>query len=542
MSKLNRFWKIYLISVLSAVCLVAVGLSVFYAFIDSYEKSQPEYAVQTYANELSEKTLSELVMDALPEELSVYESHKDLNSYYMLALDKLEGQFTVRKDYKNYSSAKPVFNIIKDSVPIVSLTLTLGEDGAFGMKRWKTESVCALLENWTSPAQDYTFYVPVNAALTINNVAVRETDKTDSDIPYAFTSVYEPNSSAKWDVYTVSDLRAVPVAECTFNDAACPVESTGNVFLIKYPESAQTTYTLTVPTGAVVSVNGIALTEKEIVASALPYKYSQIESDLSDLPTAVSYSVSGLFGKPSAKAVLEDTELTFTEEGSVYTASYPTNLQYTCTLQVPAGSTVKIHGVDCSSYKTGQETAYAALSAHVAALPVFDVYTVSGLYASPSEGISVNLDGKELPVIVHTDGYTVTARAGFASVENNDINDRAVAFVKDYITYTGQGYNNLDANLQRVLSYVIPYTEAYSRIANSRIGIYYVTPVTANEYKKLEVSNIVKYNDDMYECTVDFDVMQKTYYVQNDYAGQIQLLFIKKNGVWKVADMQIDSK
>ena len=40
----------------------------------------------------------------------------------------------------------------------------------------------------------------------------------------------------------------------------------------------------------------------------------------------------------------------------------------------------------------------------------------------------------------------------------------------------------------------------------------------------------------------DFDVMQKTYYVQNDYAGQIQLLFIKKNGVWKVADMQIDSK
>ncbi len=540
--KLSRFWKIYLISFISAICVVAIGLGVFYGLIDSYEKSQPEYAAQAYADALTDKMLSRLVMDALPETISIYETREELRAFCMLELDALDGSFTVRKDYKNYSSAKPSFNIIKDSVVVACISLARDEDGSFGMKRWRIEKVSALPENWTSPPMEYMFYVPAGASLTINNVDVSDEDLTDTDIPYTYTSVYEPNSSSRWNIYTARDLHMTPNVSCSWGDDVCPSEIHGNTYLFKYPASAENTYTITVPQEAVVSVNKIPLTEKDITARNIPYEYHKAEAALSTLPTAVTYSVSGLFDVPEMKAVLGETELEFSKEGSVYTAVYPADMLYSCTIRVPAGSTVTLHGTDCSAYLTGQETAFTALSAHITSLPVYDVYTVSGLYTSPAEGITVTLNGEALPFTVQTDGYTVGVRAGFAYVENKEIDDRAIAFVRDYITYTAQGYNNLDANLQRVLAYVLPYTEAYSRIANSRIGIYYVTPVTANEYRKLDVSSIIEYSDDLYGCTVDFDVMQKTYYVQNDYAGQIQLLFVKKNGVWKVADMQIDSK
>ena len=226
-------------------------------------------------------------------------------------------------------------------------------------------------------------------------------------------------------------------------------------------------------------------------------------------------------------------------------------MRFSTTIRVPVGSEVFLRGMPCNEYFTEQKPGYETLSAHIKSLPMFDVYTLPALYISPADEITVLLNGESLPVRSETtDIFHIVSTSAFPKAENETVAEQALVFLRDYITYTGEGYKNLDTNLYRVLGHVLPNTEAYSRIANSRIGIYYVTPVNTNDYKRLEVTSTSKYTDDMYGCTVSFEVIQKTYYVQNgenaclenNFVGEMHLLYVNTNGFWKVADMQIDSK
>ena len=61
--KLSRFWKIYIFSVAAVLLMLIVGLSVFYAFIASYEKSQPEYAVREYTTTLTDDGFADILKE-----------------------------------------------------------------------------------------------------------------------------------------------------------------------------------------------------------------------------------------------------------------------------------------------------------------------------------------------------------------------------------------------------------------------------------------------------------------------------------------------
>ena len=279
--KLSRFWKIYIFSVAAALLVLIVGLSVFYAFIASYEKSQPEYAVREYATTLTDDGFADILEEINIRPTSKYETDEQLEDLLLDAFKALDGDFAARKNYKKYSSDAPVFSLIKDSVTVADIYLESTENGLFGMKRWQIADVHILAGNIIPPAEDYSICVPKDAVLTVNGTVIQPENITEQ-IPYPFKSIYKPNSTASWDVYTVSDLFGKPDITCVLDGVPCAIEEEGNTYRIRYPEDLTTTYTITVPNEAVVTVNGIPLKPDCITTDFTPYEYSVLKLPWAD--------------------------------------------------------------------------------------------------------------------------------------------------------------------------------------------------------------------------------------------------------------------
>ncbi len=538
---ISRFWKIYFIAVSVTACLLACGFSVFYRFMASYEESQPQYAVMEYADQISSTHFSSLIREALPKELSPYETEDSVHKTYTDTLDEIEGTISARKNYLSYSSSKPVFYIMKGDTEIAEVTLEKAPNGAFGMDRWHVCDAHVILDDWAPQKTTYSLYVPTDAALVVNGITVPSEHASETALPYGYRSTYEPDAEASWVLYRIEGLYGVPSVVADYNGEACPVQISGKDIFCLYPASCTKTYKVTVPTEASVTANGVLLADDMITQTDIQYPYHSLEKSAEALPTAKTYTLEGLFAPPQIVATLNGFTLECAQTATSYTAVYSSELLYTCNVYVPIGSEVSVYGTVLPAESATKQPAFPALTDFIPNMPEYDVYTLAGFYASPADFVSVKKDGEAIPVSITVDGYTVTARAGYPSVENDELSERAIAFAKDYINYTGQGYNNIDYNLNKVLRYVIYGTETYKRISNSRIGISYVTPVTSNVYNKLETVSIIQYTDDLYECTVEFDVDQATYTAESNYSGSFKLVLTRIYGTFMVTDMYINA-
>jgi len=540
--KKTRFWKVYTIAAAAAAVFLFAGLVVFYAFIASYEKAQPEYTARQYADTLTDDAVSKWKWDTKPDAVSPYETVEAIRSQYLAALVSISGTYSVRKDFTQYTAENPVFLILKGDTEIGSLVLSPGGKGTFGMDRWSVSDASADLSPLIRQ-KEYLVYVPTGASLTVNGQPGRQEDRTQTDIPYKYASRYEANTTRGWELYKISGLCAEPILSCQLNGEECPAESAeNNSMYFRFPPTSLHTFTVTVPENASVTVNGIPADKADAAPDRIPYEYVSAEASLENLPSAVRYTFSGLFSRPEIAGMMGEIPLSFEAAGNSWTASYPDELKYSAEIRVPAGASVTMHGTDCSAFYTHTEDAFPSLSKHISQMPKFDVYTVRGLYLSPENSVKATLNGTDLPLSQTLTSFDAVITAKFPESEHQAVEDLAMAFTKSYIHYTGQGFNNTDRNLADVLSYVIPKTDTYTRIEKSRIAFIYVTPVLSSKYKTLDVSAVTCYSDTLYECTVAFDVQQNTYGHLRDYAGSFQLVIAQVNGVWKIADMQIITK
>ncbi len=538
----THFWKLYFSVAVAIFALLIVLLGIFWGFIASYENAQPETFAARYAAELTTDDLSAWVDAILPAVLSPYEDAGSVRAAHLAALSSLDGDITVRKNFLAYTADTPVFYLIKSGVTVAEITLAPAENGAFGLRRWQLQSAVVKTEDWAPQKNDYTLHIPKGAALSLNGISVPPESITESDTPYGFASVHEPAGTAFWDIYTVSGIYSTPDAVCTLNGEVCTQTTDGTAVYFRYPESLTKTYTVTAPTDALVLIGGTTPDTACITAFDIPYDYPAPESTLSALPTAVTYTVDGLFAPPEIEVTLNGTPLTVRAVDGGYTADYPASQLYTCTIRVPEGSKVSLYGFDCTPYKTGAEPVFSEFSDLISEMPVYDVYTVPGLFVSPAEAVAVNREGDPLSLTVSVDSFDVQCSAKFPKSENPTLDALASSFLVDYITYTGKGYSGIDENLAKVLSYVVKNSDTYTRIQKSREAISYVTPVLKTTYNRQEIVSSVRYADDLWEYAIDFDIEQNTAGYLRQYTGTFRLVFAKVSGEWKVADMDIVTK
>ncbi len=298
-------------------------------------------------------------------------------------------------------------------------------------------------------------------------------------------------------------------------------------------------YSITVPRGSTVSVNGKLLDESAAAACDSLYRPTAFDGAA---PECVMYQSELYDIAPSVTAVYEGVELELETRERSISAVYPASLLYTATVRVPHGSTVTVRGKVLSEHvKSTAEAAFGGMIADTVNAPQYDVYEICGLYA-PLEDIAVTLDGRQLDFTRSDSERSVTVEHLLGGKSVDALSAYGEEFARAYFHYTSSGYRGIDENLAAVLTYVLPSSELYTRLRDSKIGYDYVTPVTSQVYNRLEIVATYELDDGSFVLDIAFDIDHTIYSEKRSYSGELFLHIVSTSGGYAVQNMTIENK
>lgn len=541
----SLFWRVYGIITITLLVGIISFFLLFYDYMGAYEASQPDVCAKEYAAALTDDAWTELFKSALQDNL-VFESEDTITEVYLRSLRNLEGEFTAKQDFSAIEVGTVRFHLLKGDMPVATLALKSADGGKYGFSTWSVENIEVIPENIMGKPAPMRIVVPGGSKVTVNGIPLSEEYITENNAKYPFASEFEVNSITDCTVYTL-DLFSAPTVECILQDVHCMAEAIDSGVGFHYPDDREVICTVTAPSDAAVYINGMLLGDAYITSDGKTYTASAWENPDSLLPTECTYTIPGLLAVPHVTAVMENQTLEVHAEGNNHYVYYPEFLYYSATVTAPVGCDVFVNGhlLDKSETSSVIPThitpAYKDLFENRKDALQMQVYRLERLFA-PISDIKFVLDGRELTPQMTFDGREGQYSADYPSVSMPEVEERALAFCKDYFHYTSSGYNNTDSNLKKVLSYMIENSAIYNRILKSKIGIDYVTPVTSHEYHALTVEKVIRVDDDTAVCSIYYDIEQWTYKTQRLYDGHLWLLMDLSGGSWIVSGMLTDIK
>ena len=536
--KKNRFWQIYGIVIAAVAFLLVLGLIVFYNFIASYEASQPQNAAELYLNDLSEEKVMLMVNNAMN---SLELNDEECNSYVDVYLKAWKENTAVcRKDLVNGTNEKPVYSIICGDVEVCRLTLGKSEKGSFGFENWEVVSAETPVDAITKNAKKYSVYIPGETKLYVNGVDVTSADKEFVRCPVV--SSLENTDQAMCALYELGTFYSEPSIKCISEEGECVSVNKNGVIMYVLPGFEVKDYMISVPSGASVSVNGTVLDDSYIVQKDVPYPYSEYEVGMTDLPTQTVYRTGELFHVPQVKVTHDEKELKFSVKNNKIIAESP---KYSLTVKVPEGAVITVNGKSVTETPVKENVFEGLLLQEINNTPIFDVYTIEGLYLSSAD-VKGTLGGVELDFFSGTttsdDGYSILYTADYSTVVDETVGNFAMKFIETYFYYIYHGYSNTDANMLAVLGYVQPGSDLYRDVQGSKIGIEFHAVITSLEYKQLGVSDMFVLDDGSYVVKVVYDVVETYGSVVRLRAGEISLHIVNGGYGMKIDAMVIDKK
>lgn len=533
----DNFWKIYTVCTILAVILLVCGFMIFHSYMEAYEASQPHTVVEEYLSSLKNDDVSAMVGSAVDKLELGYEKREDYVSHLAGSVDA--SKLTYRKNMVYYSADAPVFSLVSDNREIIRLKLKAGEKGGFGFGTWKLDDAWIPIDGVTAGAKEYKVYVPHGSTLSVNGLTPNVTSES---IDYPMSSALEATVLPKCDLYELGTMYNAPALECMSDGKPCVFYERGCELFYFVDMSAPQNYKINAPSGSEVYVNGILLDDTYLTESARPYPTSPVEKDLQGIPTYNVYSTGELFTSPTVTAKLDGAELSAETSDGVCNFAYPADKTYTLTVKVPAGTKVTCDGVDISSFAVfSSESEWDDLFKDKYELPKSDVYRVTNLF-SADHTVSASLNGVELDISKKEYGNSLVFSANESAVLDSTVSDYAMDFAKAYFHYTSEGYRNTAANLSAVLGYVVPNSDLYRRIRESKVGYDFVTPVTRSDYKVFEISQMARLEDGSYAVKIEFDVDQLIVYVNQNKKGSLSMHITGEGAAMKISDMVIVSE
>jgi len=537
------FWRIYLVCTASVLVLLTAALAVFYDYIRAYENSQPINAAECFAAALTDDEISKWIDTAAAGLESEYESSESIAAACRSALMKLEKNYECRKDHNITDSTS--YRVYRDDVLIGRIMLQDSGNGKYGFSSWEVVQGEVFLEEFCTERYSVTVCIPGQGEeiqLTVNGKPVSPDDLITDKAAYRFASPFEQSAGITAKVYYIDRLYAEPDIQCTAAGISCAKQRTDDEIWFLYPEKLLYTYTITVPQGSVLKINGVTADDSYRTAADITYAYADVEVSLADLPKAQRYTVSGLWQNPGITASFQGIPLRITQENTSFRADYPEELLYTAKIRVPAGSTVTMRGVSCTPYKSPQnETAYPELFENEKNAPLYDVYLLEKLFVQP-EIPQIIYNGNPLACLVTEDGQYCEFSALYPEVNDSEVQGLALAFATDYFNYIAYGYRNTAENLSRALQHVKKGSELYSRIQRSRVGIDYVTPASSQIFHTLSAEELRSMPDGSVYCLIDFDIEQTIYQIKRSYRGTLSLMCSRVHDTWYITGMHTENE
>ena len=533
----DNFWQIYTVCTILAVILLVGGFILFHSYIEAYELSQPHTAVEEYLSTLTNEDVSAMVDSAVDKLLLGYEKREDYKNHLAGSVDITK--LSYRKNMVHYSADAPVFSLVSDNREIIRLKLKADDKKIFGFRTWKLDDAWIPTDGVTANVKEYKVYVPHGSTLTVNGFTPKVTSQS---IEYPISSDLEATVLPTCDLYELGTMYNAPSLECLSDGKPCVFYERGSELFYFLDMSAPQNYKINAPTGTEVYVNGILLDDSYMAESNKPYPTSHVEKELSNIPTYNVYSTGELFTSPTVTAKLDGIELTADVADGVCNFAYPADKTYSLTVKVPAGAKVTCDGVDISSFaEFSSESEWDDLFGDKFDLPKSDVYRVKNLFSS-EHTVTATLDGSDLGMKKRESGNSVVYSASEAAVIDSAVSEYAMDFAKAYFHYTSEGFRNTDANLAAVLNYVLPNSDLYRRIRESKVGYDYVTPVTRSDYKVFEITQMTRIDDGSCAVKIEFDVDQLIVYVNQNKKGSLSMHITGSGTGMKISDMVIVSE
>ncbi len=535
----SKFWLIYGLVCATAVTILTVGLFVFYDYIHNLQIYHTETTTTNYVNLLDDDTISSLAKQSLVALNLKYEDPETYVEKCLNAFDKdkiLPRKISENKDFTTYEIyIEDLNDSYFENGKFMTITLRADSKVKYGNTKWKVVSAEICINGIVANGKEYTVYVPHGSNLNVNGFTA---EVSETNVPSPLANKLEEDKIGNCDVYRLGTLYTTPEFYCDYDGGKYSVLHKDDGIHFFDASLAPKNFSVIAPSDADVFINGILL-DKSYVSAENVGNYAPIDKVTAETPKFSAYSTGELFSSPEITAKLGDSELVGTVNGDKCTFKYPDNLMYSLTINVPKGAEVTVGGVKLNElYDPEEFKAFGELTTVAEESPVMDRYFIDGLFTSEFD-VKVTLDSKPLNIISELNGNEINYSADQSTTVSPEIAEFALDFTKTYFHYTSSGYVNVDANLNAALAYIEIGSDFYKKVKDSKIGYEFVTPVSSEVYKVLEVSQVYELTDGTFVVRIDFDVEQTIVYVKRNYSGKL-LLHIT-DGDMKVRDMVIDS-
>ena len=402
--------------------------------------------------------------------------------------------------------------------------------------------------NPNSPEAAMESYINTNAynwkeeflKLYIASVTPFEEGDTVAEAVYTALSGNEPIRFREWKgvstgnnpVYILSgasDFLTVQLAYENGSWNAVEFDVPGDLF------TAETkTITVTVPSDAVVSVNGISLDHSFVQTENVPYEdMTALENRFENVPHRICYAVSGLYFYPTVDVTREGGTVLSACDGLNWSYMPPDAAAHSFSVQAPADAVVTVNGTELTAADSVGEIAYTPLvdipEELSDKLPTLVHYAADGLYSMPNIS-AIDAEGNELTSSTGADGSLVFT-AGNNEELYNTHHETVEAFIRNIAEYGS-------AHLEWIspASFVKKDTALFEYFAGARYSMIWIGTVRTT-YDSITSYDYTALSDSAFLCKGRLVCTTKTYHQTVDLDLEYEMLWENTGSAWQVVDM-----
>ncbi|MBQ1259529.1 MAG: hypothetical protein IIX97_05410 [Clostridia bacterium] len=544
--------------------VAAASFAIFYTYISNltgiYVKADPDLVVEQCMEYISGNRLYNDIVLGVGIHKTEYESEKNASG---TVLDKLHED--TEKNYIRVYSGEDVlsYDIYSGTIKIYNVVLEkkaaarpIFNISALELSFWEVKDITFYSESLSEYKKKIYISAPKDASLYLNGVPLTEEMITDSDYSFFVGSVWESNvpAEARCVLYCIDGIFGEPVFSAYHGEEKLDIYADEQgVYHAKYPKDWVKDYSVFVPKGAILYVNGVLATKISSTGSAPATVFEQEAAGLTDI-----YVLESLFNDPTLHAYFNAVSLGEpSREEDAYSFAFGDDMYHKAEITVPKGAKVKVNGVlldagnsvltdvqfsEWSKYRLNINSYMPSELKNAGFdMPSFEKYTVSMLYSAPSVEVSVNgtvctpyeeekQAGQsrfiyDFPTVAPESSFTVFAET----------------FAKTYLKYVTEGCygirddiemrKNFYTNWINYLSYILPDTLCYDSALESYSDVEY-RPNLSIISQSYTVQNVIKYSDSIYSCSIVCSVKDSG--SDSEIISVINMTIVISSGQYKV--------
>lgn len=407
-----------------------------------------------------------------------------------------------------YTANHPVYNVFSDNNHFftVSLSKEKGILSLFG--KWVVSDVS--VSNDCEMGNEFYIEVPCGATVKVNETLLDDSYLYSEKSDYFALIEFEQGLSHKYtsDIYCIGTIFNPSSLKITafLNGAelTCTEESSSSV-KFRYPLEYTSVYNFTVPLGADVKVNGIALSNDYIINGEAEYPFlSRFEKNTKNSQKAVTYQISGLFNKPEILVFYNGIALeTYGNRGSY---KIPDEMTHSFKILVPQNSKVKINGVVLEASEiTNSKVDFPLLSEisdYIKNREYMTEYTIHGLLSPPdisaenSQGLNLLLNERLSSENVY---FFISPNLSISKKDQDFLED----FSKKYITYVYEGAKNIAENYYSVADMTVGKSPAFNQIRKLYKDLQSTETKTDINFGNIVFGEYTKYSENSFSCIMN---------------------------------------